>query len=286
MTTEMTTEMTTQSYEDQGFQAPIRVMSAEAAAALHARMEAFRREHPDDFAFAFNANCQYLFPWLFDLTLNDTVLDAVEQVIGPNILVWSAMFFAKDPGDGKFVSWHQDSTYWGLEPPDIVTAWIALTPSTPESGCMRVVPGSHQWGQLGHADTFGDDNLLSRGQEIAVDVSEDQAHDVVLQPGEMSLHHVRIVHGSNPNTSTLPRVGFAIRYIPTYCHQANGRTFAVLARGKDEFGNFEPGRRPDADYDDASRAFHRKVLASVNAILMADAASDSHSPGHRVMAES
>ena len=124
-----------------------------------------------------------MFPWLYDLTLNNQVLDAVETVLGPDILVWSAGFFHKDAASKDFVSWHQDSTYWGLEPPDIVTAWIALTPSLPESGCMRVVPGSHKKGQIRHTDTFSDGNLLSRGQQVNVEVDEETAHDIALQPG-------------------------------------------------------------------------------------------------------
>src|SRR4029077_19544658 len=104
--------------------------------------------------------------------------------------------------------WHQDSTYWGLSTPDVVTAWVAFTPSTVESGCMRVIPGSHLVDQLPHRDTFARHNLLSRGQEVAVEVDETKAQDVVLQPGEMSIHHVRLVHGSNVNRSSHRRIGY------------------------------------------------------------------------------
>ena len=135
---------------------------------------------------------------------NPRILDAVEGVIGPNILVWGANFFLKEPRSDAYVSWHQDATYWGLEPADIVTAWVALTPSTVESGCMRVVPGTHSDGILAHRETWADDNLLSRGQEIAVDVDLDKVVDVVLKPGEMSLHHVKIAHNSEPNRAAHP----------------------------------------------------------------------------------
>ena len=106
------------------------------------------------------------------------ILDAVEAVIGPNILCWSTDFFIKEPHDPGFVSWHQDSTYWGLEPPEVITAWLGLTDSTPENGCVRVVAGSHLWGQVGHHDTFGEDNLLSRGQEVMVEVDESEGVDL------------------------------------------------------------------------------------------------------------
>ena len=99
------------------------------------------------------------------------ILDAVEDVIGPDILVWGGSFFNKAGGSPDLVSWHQDATYWGLEPMDIVTAWVALTPSTVESGCMRVVPGSHAGNILPHTETYGANKLLSRGQEIAIEVN-------------------------------------------------------------------------------------------------------------------
>jgi ectoine hydroxylase-related dioxygenase (phytanoyl-CoA dioxygenase family) len=139
-----------------------------------------------------------LLAWVNDIIRDPRVLDPVESLLGPDILCWASGFFAKQPGDGTFISWHQDATYWGLSSPDVVTAWIALTPSTPESGCMRVVPGTHR-AQIAHRDTFAKKNLLSRGQEIAAAVDEREAVDVVLAPGQMSLHHVLIVHGSNPS---------------------------------------------------------------------------------------
>ena len=127
------------------------------------------------------------------------------MLIGPNILVWGANFFLKEPRSDAYVSWHQDATYWGLEPADIVTAWVAFTPSTVESGCMRVVPGTHQGGIVEHRETWDADNLLSRGQEIAVEVDVEKVVDVVLKPGEMSLHHVKIAHNSEPNRSAQRR---------------------------------------------------------------------------------
>ena len=120
-----------------------------------------------------------LFTWLDELVRDDAVLDAVEGVIGPDILCWASSFFTKEAHDPSYVSWHQDLTYWGLEPADIVTAWIALSPSTPESGCMRVVPGSHKRDVLPHTETFAAHNLLSRGQEVQVEVDEREAKDVV-----------------------------------------------------------------------------------------------------------
>jgi ectoine hydroxylase-related dioxygenase (phytanoyl-CoA dioxygenase family) len=210
-----------------------------------------------------------LFTWLDELARDDGVLDAVEGVIGPNILCWASGFFTKEAHDPSYVSWHQDLTYWGLEPADIVTAWVALSPSTPESGCMRVIPGSHKQDVLAHTETFAEHNLLSRGQEIQVEVDERQSADVVLQPGEMSLHHVKLIHGSGANRADDRRIGFAIRYVPTYVRQTAGaEDSAMLVRGVDTYGHFLEETPPAADLDEAALAQHAAVTARAAQILM------------------
>jgi ectoine hydroxylase-related dioxygenase (phytanoyl-CoA dioxygenase family) len=170
--------------------------------------------------------------------------------------VWTVSIFPKYPRDPGYISWHQDGTYWGLDSTDVVTAWVALTDSVVENGCMRVVPGSHRRPILPHRDTYAADNRLSRGQEIEVPVDERDAVDVVLQAGEMSLHHVNIIHGSNPNPSDGSRIGFAPRYTTPRTRQVDGEPpTAVLARGRDVYGHFkllpEP---PTASFDDAVAA--------------------------------
>ncbi len=151
---------------------------------------------------------------------------------------------------------------------------------------MRVVPGTHKRDQVAHRDTFAAENLLSRGQEIAVDVNEEDAVDVVLQPGQMSLHHVRLFHGSEPNRADHPRIGYAIRYIPTYIRQTAGvRDSATLVRGKDEFGNFDPEPTPRTDFDPECVAFHAQMLDRAAQILYAGAAQVKtfEGPGARAM---
>ena len=140
------------------------------------------------------------------------------------------------------MSWHQDLTYWGLDPADIVTAWIALSESGPQNGAMRVIPGTHTSEVVPHKDTFAANNLLSRGQEISVEVDETKAVTLELEPGQMSLHHVKLIHGSEPNPSDKRRIGLAIRYIPTHVRQIAGMTdSAMLVRGADAFGHFHAG---------------------------------------------
>lgn len=265
----ITGEQTAQdAYQAQGFLSPIRVMSAERAGQLADKVASIYDTYGDEAKGLLGSNAHFVFPELFDLVNDPTILDHVEDVLGPDILCWSSSFFSKPANDPSFVTWHQDATYWGLEPADIITAWIALTPSTPQSGCMRMAPGSHSEGQLGHSDTYKADNLLSRGQALDVAVDEEQAVDIVLQPGEMSLHHVLVVHGSEPNRTALPRHGFVIRYIPTYCKQVGGRTTSLLVRGKDKYDHFDTVPRPQSDMHPDAVAFREGANKAVKSILM------------------
>ncbi|MEJ1975044.1 MAG: phytanoyl-CoA dioxygenase family protein [Acetobacteraceae bacterium] len=257
-------------YQDHGFYAPIPALSAAEAAEARRRLETHEREH-GKLTGPLRHKSHLLFTWLDDIVRHPRILDAVEDIIGPNILVWGSSFFIKDAHDAGFVSWHQDSTYWGLDPADIVTAWVALSESTAENGAMRVIPDTHVIDQVPHRDTFAADNLLSRGQEVAVEVDDAKAVMLSLQPGEMSLHHVRLIHGSDPNPSDKRRIGFAIRYLPTYVRQVVGsHDSATLVRGVDEFHNFAPEQRPDADFSSAARAFHAQITGAHQAILMRD----------------
>jgi ectoine hydroxylase-related dioxygenase (phytanoyl-CoA dioxygenase family) len=256
-------------YHEQGYLCPIRVLPAGEAAAYRVRLEAAEAANGGPFAGAMKQKPHLLFTWLDELVRHPAVLDAVEGVIGPNILCWASGFFTKEAHDPSYVSWHQDLTYWGLEPADIVTAWVALSPSTPESGCMRVVPGSHKHDVIPHTETFAEHNLLSRGQEIQVEVDERQAADVILQPGQMSLHHVKLIHGSGANRADDRRIGFAIRYVPTYVRQTAGaEDSALLVRGVDMHHNFLPETPPVADLDEAALAQHAAVTARASRILM------------------
>ena len=258
-------------YRRDGILFPIEVMSPAEAQEMLQRLQADERAQGGRLSGRSNQKPHLLHPWMDQLVRHPAILDAVEDVLGPNLFCWGSQFFAKDPGDTAYVSWHQDGTYWGLSSPDVVTAWVALTPSIPENGCMRVVPGTQQR-QVPHEDTFADSNLLSRGQEIAVKVDEAKAVDVVLQPGQMSLHHVLIFHGSEPNRSDIRRVGFAIRYVPTHVSQTSGiRESALLVRGVDEFGHFDHEQSPEADMHPDAVARHKQVIDRQMQILYAGA---------------
>ena len=260
-------------YREHGYYAPIRVMQADEAADIRRQLEAHEATH-GVLKGSMRHKSHLLFTWLDGLIRHPGVLDAVESVIGPNILCWSSTFFIKEARDPGFVSWHQDSTYWGLDPADIVTAWVALSESTAENGAMRVIPDTQSLEQIAHRDTFAANNLLTRGQEIAVEVDERKAVMLTLEPGEMSLHHVRLIHGSDPNPSAKRRIGFAIRYLPTHVRQIVGtRDSATLVRGVDRFGNFAPEYPPERDLSDAAVAFHAHIMGDQQKVLMNNATS-------------
>jgi non-haem Fe2+, alpha-ketoglutarate-dependent halogenase len=263
-------EAAVRQYREAGYYAPVRALSTAEADVLRARLETFEAG-AGPLAGNLRQKSHLLFTWLNDLIRHEHILDAVEDLIGPDILCWGSSFFIKEPRNTAYVSWHQDSTYWGLEPADIVTAWAALSDSTNANGAMRVIPGSHVGEQIPHRDTFAPDNLLSRGQEIMVDVDESRAVALELAAGEMSLHHVRLIHGSEPNPSGERRIGFAIRYIPTYVRQVAGaHDTATLVRGVDRYGNFGPEQRPDTDCSPAALAYHAAVTGAHARILMRD----------------
>ncbi len=254
-------------FRERGILHPLPALSGDEAAALHDRYQA----HAGVIKGRNNQKPHLLYTWLDALVRDARILDPVESLLGPDLLCWGAQFFAKPAGDAAYVSWHQDATYWGLSSPDVVTAWVALTPSTRESGCMQVVPGTHR-AQVPHEDRFDDANLLSRGQEVAVKVDPASVVDVELQPGQMSLHHVLLFHGSEPNRSTWPRIGFAIRYVPTHVRQLSPiRDSALLVRGSDRFGHFEAEQSPESDLHPDAVARHGAVIDRQLRILYAGA---------------
>jgi non-haem Fe2+, alpha-ketoglutarate-dependent halogenase len=238
---------------------PVRAMSEDAALEIRQRLEAFEAKSGGPLKGDLRHKSHLLFSWLGDLVRHEKIVDAIEDLYGPDLLCWSTNFFIKEARNPAFVSWHQDSTYWGLDRPDVVTAWIALTPSNRANGAMGFIPGTHTGDQIPHRDTFAQNNLLTRGQEVAVEVDESRAVTIELQPGEMSLHHVRLVHGSPPNPSADRRIGFAIRYIPTTVAQVAGEDSATLVRGEDRHHHFEHEPRPTTDMNPEFVALHREI---------------------------
>jgi non-heme Fe2+,alpha-ketoglutarate-dependent halogenase len=247
-------------YKRDGYYFPIDVLSEAETRDMRRRLEEYERANGGPIQGDKRHKAHLYLTWLNDLIRSPKILDAVEGVLGPNLFCWSTSFFIKEASDAGFVSWHQDATYWGLSSPDVMTVWVAFTPANLLNGCMKFSTGSHLV-QLEHKDTFDKNNLLSRGQEIAVEVDEARSVDAILKPGQASLHHVLLAHGSEPNKSNDRRIGFAIRYIPTYVKQAVGaKDSATLVRGTDAYNYFEHEPRPTADCTPESLAAHAAIV--------------------------
>jgi len=194
------------------------------------------------------------FRWAYDLATHPKVLDAVEDIIGPDILVHSSTVFCKEGHSPGYVSWHQDGYYWKLSEAKLTSSWIALTDSTTENGCLRAVTGSHG-SVVAHSEHKTADNMLTTGLRLVGDVSQSQILDVTLKAGEMSLHHVNLVHGSAPNHSGTRRLGYAVRYLAPSVRQTRKHHAVVIARGEDRYGHFEPLRGvPSKDLEEGISA--------------------------------
>lgn len=238
---ETTAEAIAEVYDRDGFVFPIDVLTEAEAREIRDDLEAGEAELADDPArlSMLRSYPSQLLPSFDRLIRHPVLTAAASEILGPDLLVWSSGLFIKEANSPKIVTWHQDLTYWGLDTAEEVTCWVALSPATTESGCMRFVPGSHKLAAVDHVDTFADDNLLSRGQEIAVDVDDSDGVDVVLRPGQTSLHHGHLFHASGPNMTGDRRIGCAIRYIKPSMKQRSGdRSLVALVRGEDRYGHF------------------------------------------------
>ncbi|MEO6269073.1 MAG: phytanoyl-CoA dioxygenase family protein [Lautropia sp.] len=261
------TEEQVERFRREGYLSPVRVMDEAAAIAVRDKLEAFERTTGGPLRGELRHKSHLLFKFLSDVVHHEKIVDAIEDLYGADLLCWTSNFFIKEANTPAFVSWHQDSTYWGLSSPDVVTAWVALTQSNQSNGAMEVIPGTHLMDQVPHRDTFNDNNLLSRGQEVAVEVDAGKAVRLDLKPGEMSLHHVRIVHGSQPNPSDGRRIGFAIRYIPTSVRQLHGEDAATPVRGVDRFRTFEHEPVPTTDQQPEMVRLHKELTERSAKIL-------------------
>ena len=253
-------------YWADGFLHPLQVFSPDEAASYRAELELIEHEWlnntlPLPLNMYKRVNAQCVMPLAAKLAQDPRILDIVGGILGPNLMIWSAEFFIKEPNTTHIVGMHQDLTYWGLgETSDQVTAWVALSPATVKSGCMDFVKASHKNPILPHNDTFSDNNLLSRGQEVAVDVADADKTPIELQPGQMSLHHGLTVHGSGPNASDDRRIGFAIRYLNPDARQlVSERDYAMMARGVDTSGNFIHCMPPTRNFSPDSLALYDTI---------------------------
>ena len=231
-------------YEDEGFVSPINIFSKNKAKEIRDEIELIENKMPEELENSGRYNAHLISPLLDEVTHNSKILDAVQSLIGENILVCGTTLFIKNPNQKGFVSYHQDAKYIGLEPHNWVTAWVAITDSNEKNGCMRMWSGSHKDNLKEHDQKFNEGNLLTRGQTVK-DVPRNETIPLILEAGQMSLHHPTVVHGSELNKSNDRRIGFVIQsYIGTNVKQVLGKNSVQLARGIDEFNYHELIGRP------------------------------------------
>ena len=252
-------------YHREGYLFPVDCLTADEVRHYRSRLEDFECEQGDTFGKLpdlVRSKSHLLFTWMDELVRHPKVLDAVESIIGSNILLYHLTSWLKEPDEPSHVSWHQDGTYFGLEPAEQITAWIALTDSTAEMGCIKLLPGTHVIGQKPHRDTSVPGNLLSRGQTIDHRLDYSKHVLMPLKAGQVSLHHTHAVHCSEPNRTNQRRIGIGASYIPTHCRliNAGARVTAMLVRGSDDYGHFDLEPRPTGDFDANSRGVHAAAV--------------------------
>jgi len=226
------TENQIDQYHDEGFISPIRVLSEGDALSIKSQLEEVEAQFPEEINAESRNNLHLSFEFLDALVHNPIIVDAMEDLIGPDIALWATVMFIKEPSSKHYVSWHQDATYMGMDDVNFPTPWIALSPSNLETGCMTMISGSHKQEIRKHKDTFEKHNILTRGQVIP-EVDESKGVDLILEPGEMSIHHGAIIHGSKPNKSQQRRIGFSLQsYMPPAIEQVVGRNIWNHIRGK------------------------------------------------------
>ena len=270
-------------YRRNGYLYPLDLFDATAVSLIRAEFDraesdARDRDLKDQFPLLIRANAQYVLPFVHRVATTPALLDAVEEILGPDLMLWSAEFFIKPARSGKIVSWHQDLTYWGLgETDDEITAWIALSDVTVESGCMRFLPGSHRLPIQPHKDSFDEANLLSRGQVVAMDVNEDETVNVTLKPGQVSLHHGRMFHASGPNRSEQDRVGLVFRFItPSVRQLVAKQDYAMLVRGEDRYGHWILQQPPIENFSPGDLERHERIRRDQSDALAEGAARSLH----------
>jgi non-haem Fe2+, alpha-ketoglutarate-dependent halogenase len=259
--TRLLTEAQVQGYERDGFVTPVDVLTQDEVRAFRGDLESWERERGAPIDFPEKSKSYLLFDWADRLVHHPRVLDAVEDLIGPDILVYHSTLFLKEAHTPAYVRWHQDSPYFYLDPHLHVTAWVALSEASVQAGCMRVLPGSHRWGVFEHDDKPDPMNMIRRGQGISDRFDHETGVFMPLKAGQMSLHHTDLVHASGGNDSDDRRLGYAISYIPAHVRPVGSvRPSALCVRGRDH-GHFLPERRLSRALSEEDRRRHKEALA-------------------------
>ena len=258
-------------YRTDGFAFPVPVLSADEVRDLRADLEAWERRQGHPLDFPEKSKSYLLYEWADTLVHHPKVLDAVEDVIGPNILVYHSTMWIKEAHTPAYVRWHQDGAYFFLDPLEHVTAWVALSEASEKAGCIRVIPGTHRLPMVEHDDKPDAHNMIKRGQGISGQYDDEKGVAMPLRAGELSLHHTALVHCSPGNDNDDRRMGLGISFIPTHVRPLGPvKPSALLVRGEDRYGHFDDERRPVEEAGEAERAFHAEAVARFRAMNVAE----------------
>ncbi|MGB0631775.1 MAG: phytanoyl-CoA dioxygenase family protein [Alphaproteobacteria bacterium] len=250
-------------YREDGFLSPVPILSEADADALRVKVEALEAELGGAITGINRSNLYLKYRWIYDLATTPAMLDMAEDLLGPDILLYYSNCWIKNDRDEGYVTWHQDITYFGHEPADVLTFWIALTPATEESGCMQVLPGTHRQGPLPlTTPDLNEKNMLPSGQLVDFDTDSIVPVSMPLQPGEASIHHACTIHGSLPNMSDHRRMGLTFCFhAPHLKQRGSRRTSAMLVRGQDRYGYYDAEIPPSAGVDPDASARHEHAVA-------------------------
>jgi ectoine hydroxylase-related dioxygenase (phytanoyl-CoA dioxygenase family) len=248
-----------------GFVAPVRAISEQRALYYRNKLEGFEARYPDD-RIKLDQKAHMICPWIDEMIREPGVLDATEDLIGPDILCWGTSLRAKQPDGKTFAGWHQDTAYADVKPIVVIVA-LALSPARTENGCIRGIPGSHRGPLLPHKEAFATNSLLSREQFIDAEFDQASAVDFALNPGEIALFNNAIIHSSNANFGNDRRIIFLLEMVPTHAYQHEPRESAVLVRGTDTYANFDPDPQPKTEMGTAELAAWQRAVEIQSSVL-------------------
>ncbi len=245
-------------FERDGYTRPLQVLTPDEVKHYRARLESFEARYPEHVK-KLKSKSHLLCPWVLEIAEHPRILDVFEDLLGPNILCWSMAWRIKKPDGETFAGWHQDTAYGGVKPL-LAFGTLAFSECGSKAGCLRVVPGSHKWDVLPHADTEDPKSILARGQYITVDFDKSNIVDLALKPGEMAIINNAIVHCSGSNTSTDRRIMLLVEMMATHARHVNMRDSAILVRGVDTYHNFDIDPRPDAEFSPTAQANWKRAI--------------------------
>jgi non-haem Fe2+, alpha-ketoglutarate-dependent halogenase len=259
MTSSITDQQVSE-YHTVGFTGPVPVLTAAEVTKFRSGLEDYERVSKKKLDFPERSKSYLLFDWADAIVHHPKVLDAVEALIGPNILVYHLTMHIKEPDTDAVVVWHQDDDYFRLTPSEQITAWVALSDATETAGCMRMIPKSFREGLIPHDERPSPNHVIRAGKGIFDRYEVNEGAAVPVPSGAMSLHHTHTVHASGPNRGKDRRIGVGVSYIPTHVKPlSDPRTSTLLVRGVDDYRHFHAEERLTRNLSDDAWIAHGRA---------------------------